>query len=103
MNHQLRRQLPDLHDTYPQENPIVWVRYFTPDSHWYFYGIEFDGQDTFLAAIFGRGERQGYLRLSLLEAWRGPLGLPVERDPRFQPVKLSQVREYHHQRINFRW
>jgi Protein of unknown function (DUF2958) len=35
----------------------------------------------------------GYFRLSELEAARGPLGLPIERDPYFEPTPVSKLQQ----------
>jgi hypothetical protein len=98
----LRQQLPELQATAEQADPIAWVKYFTPDSNWYWYGVEFDGEDIFYGLVFGHYEELGSFRLSELEEARGPMGLPIERDLFFQPAPLSEVRKQHHRREGVR-
>ena len=47
---EIRRKLPSM---YSQEDKggkaIVQVKFFTPDSGWTFYGVEFDGETDFSA------------------------------------------------------
>jgi hypothetical protein len=72
----------------------VQVKFFTPDSSWTFYALEFDGEDVFFGLVVGFEIEAGYFSLSELEAVRGPLGLPIERDLWFEPVPLSRLPEY---------
>lgn len=89
----LRALLPDL---YAQDgkgdNAIAYIKFFTPDSSWTWYGTEFDGDDTFFGLVQGHEEELGYFSLSELQEGRGPLGLPIERDLHFSPEPLSEVR-----------
>ena len=90
---QLRQQLPPL---YSQENvadPLVIGKFFTPDAQWTWYAIEFDGKDLFFGYVVGLVSELGYFSLRELEAVRGPLGLPVERDRGFIPCRLSEVQK----------
>lgn len=59
------------------------------------YALEFDEVDTFFGLIIGFEAELGYFSLSELQAARGPLGLPIERDVHFQPTRLSVVRSWH--------
>ena len=47
---------------------------------WTWYAIEFDGADLFFGYVVGHVPELGYFSLQELEAARGPLGLPFERD-----------------------
>jgi hypothetical protein len=92
----LRRKLPPLYATEGQgEDATAIVKFFTPDSNWYWYGVEFDGQDVFYGLVFGHVAELGYFRLSELSELTGPWGLPVERDRGFQPTPLKEVRKDH--------
>ena len=73
-------KLPKLYETENQADPIVQVKFFFPDFHWTWYAIEFDGDDTFFGLVSGDEDELGYFSLSELEANRGALGLPIERD-----------------------
>jgi hypothetical protein len=88
----LRKQLPPLYATENQKDPMVWVKYFYPDFSWTWWGIEFDGKDTFFGLVDGFEVELGYFTLSELQRNRGKLGLPIERDLYFSPCRLSDLR-----------
>jgi hypothetical protein len=88
----VRTKLPPLYAVEKQPDPIVQAKFFTPDGHWTWYAIEFDGDDTFFGYVVGDFPELGYFSLSELETTRGRLGLRVERDRHFEPVPLSRVR-----------
>ena len=77
--------------TAEQEDPLVWVKFFTPDAQWTWYAIEYDGEDIFYGYVEGIFPELGTFRLSELKSIRGAIGLPVERDKFFTPKPLSQV------------
>ena len=91
----LREQLPPLYSQEQEADPLVLCKFFTPDSNWSWYTLEFDGQDVFFGLVVGFEEELGYFLLSELTQARGPFGLPVERDLHFQPTRLSEVRKVH--------
>ncbi|WP_414544916.1 DUF2958 domain-containing protein [Nostoc sp. CCY0012] len=89
---EIRSQLPKL---YSQENipdPIAYVKFFNPSSNWNWYVTEFDSEDTFFGLVQGFGEELGYFRLSELQAYRGQLGIGIERDLHFEPTPLSKLK-----------
>jgi len=92
LNNEIRRQLPPL---YSQDGldgkAIAYVKFFTPDSNWTWWAIEFDGEDTFFGLVEGFCKELGYFSLSELESIRGPYGLPVERDLYWQPKRLEEI------------
>lgn len=90
---ELREQLPPLYASEQVEDPVVVCKFFYPDFHWTWYAIEFDGKDTFFGYVAGDFPELGYFTLSELEANRGALGCPIERDMFFRPQPLSEVRE----------
>ncbi|QLE46352.1 DUF2958 domain-containing protein (plasmid) [Nostoc sp. C052] len=88
-----RRQLPALYAQGKNKDPIVYVKFFTPDSNFTWYATEFDGEDKFFGLVQqGQFEELGYFLLSELSNNRGPSGLTIERDLYFTPKPLSQVR-----------
>src|ERR1700730_8725390 len=91
----LRKKLPPLYSQEHEEDPLVICKFFTPDSNWTWYPYEFDGEDLFFGLIYGLETHLGYFSLHELEAARGPLGLPIERDIHFTPKTLSEVRKEH--------
>ena len=70
---------------------IAFAKFFTPDSNWTWYATEFDGKDLFFGFVKGHFPELGYFSLSELEAVRGPLGLPIERDLAFTPTPLREL------------
>ena len=85
------KQLPSLYATEEEKDPMVWVKFFYPDFHYTWYGIEFDGQDLFFGLVDGDFVELGYFRLSELVENRGKFGLAIERDRFFQPCRLSAL------------
>ena len=87
---------------------MVWCKFFTPDAAWTWYttegspvdenGIMINEGETspavdylFFGYVIGLEAELGYFSLSELKQIRGALGLPVERDPCFEPCRLSKV------------
>jgi hypothetical protein len=70
-------------------DPLPIVKLFTPDAHatWLLTELDpIDGDTSFGLCDLGLGMPElGFVRLSDLEAIRGPLNLPVERDLHFTP------------------
>ena len=89
---EIRRKLPPL---YSQDGKggkaIVQVKFFTPDSDWTFYGVEFDGEDRFFGLVDGHFKELGYFSLSELESVNGPMGLPIERDLHWKPKTFEEI------------
>ncbi len=88
----LARSLPALYTQEHVADPLVRAKFFTPDSSWTWYAVEFDGVDTLFGLVVGQAVELGYFRLAELRAARGPLGLAVERELHWTPRPLSWVR-----------
>ena len=93
---ELKDQLPGLYENeeYGLEAKVL-VKFFTPDSNWTWYASEFDGDDIFFGMVSGFAVELGYFSLAELDAVRGPLGLPIERDIFFVPQTLKELLELH--------
>ena len=91
----IKSKLPTLYSQEKIKDPIVQVKFFTPDSSFTWFATEFDGEDTFFGKVFSNlcpeGEL-GYFSLSELESIKGPMGLKIERDLYFEPKPLSQCK-----------
>jgi len=86
--------LPPLYATEKMSNPIVHVKLFTPDSNWSWFIMEYSPQEKLcFGLVQGQEEELGYFTLKELEEVRGAMGLPVERDLYFKPVKLSEIKK----------
>jgi Protein of unknown function (DUF2958) len=90
-----RKSFPSIYSREADEDPIVRVKFFTPDANATWFALEFDGVDEFFGwACLGDVEmgELGYFSLSELQEIRGPMGLPVERDMYFKPCPLSEAK-----------
>ena len=73
-------------------DPIVIDKYFTPDSNWTWYALEYDeDQQMFYGLVSGFETELGYFSRIELEYARGSLGLPAERDLHFDECRLSEI------------
>jgi len=90
LTEEIRNRLPKLGETEGQEDPIVQVKFFTPDAGWTWWAIEFDGEDLFFGLVQGLYKEFGYFSLKELQSIKGPFGLPIERDLYFEPTSVSK-------------
>ena len=90
---EILKRLPPLglNENTPLEEMMAQVKFFTPDSGWTWYAVEFDGEDIFWGWVQGIEEEFGTFSLSELQSVRGKLGLPVERDKFFEPTPLKEL------------
>ena len=89
---ELEKKLPALYSTEEidiHEKEIV-CKFFTPDSSWTWYAVEYD-DGVFFGLVDGFEKEWGYFTLAELESARGNLGLPVERDMYFTPKKYKDL------------
>jgi Protein of unknown function (DUF2958) len=90
----ISQSLPPLRAQADATDPIVHVKFFTPDSSWTWYVTEGapHGDDfLFFGYVEGLDAEWGYFLLSELEGVRGHLGLPVERDLYFERTPISAI------------
>jgi hypothetical protein len=92
---ELLTQLPPLYSQEHESDPLVICKFFTPDSSWTWYALEFDGEDIFFGLVIGFEQELGYFSLNEMSQARGRLGLPIERDEHFRPTRLSEVKKLH--------
>jgi Protein of unknown function (DUF2958) len=91
---ELRAGLPALYSQDGERDPVVRLKFFTPDSRWTWFITEGEPDDDdfrFFAYVLGLDDEFGYVLLSELEELRGPLGLRIERDLHFAPQPLSEA------------
>jgi hypothetical protein len=93
---EILRDLPALGSTNEDDDPIVRVKYFTPDAGWTWYVTEGDRDGEtddylFFGYVVGPCPEWGEFRLSELQKIRGALRLQVERDLHFQPRRFSEL------------
>jgi len=70
---EIRSRLPPLYSTEAESDPLIVVKFFTPDSNWTWYATEFDGDDLFFGLVIGFETELGYFRLSELQGARDRL------------------------------
>lgn len=88
---ELAQRLPPLYATDISSDPMVQCKFFFPDSHCSWYGIEFDGRDTFFGLFDGDSLVLGYFSLKELVNATSPLRMPLARDRFFVPCPLSAL------------
>ena len=86
-----RAALPPLYSQENNPQAPALVKFFDPTGSWTWYASEFDGEDRFFGLVDGFEKELGYFSLSELQAYRGRLGLPLERDRHFHPTPLPDL------------
>jgi hypothetical protein len=92
----IEKALPPLYATekIPSDDKLVVAKFFTPDSGWTWYAIEYDpGERLFFGLVQGQETALGYFSLDELESATGPMGLHIERDIHFRPTKLGALKQ----------
>lgn len=86
-------KLPALYETEntPIDDKIAMVKFFHPAINWTWYGIEYDGVDTFWGIVDGDEREYGYFSLNELQTPVGPFQLSAERDQYFLPTALRDL------------
>ena len=93
---ELEKRIPLLYATenIKTENKTVHIKYFTPDSNWSWFVVEYNPKDRiFFGFIQGLYPEWGYFSLDELEQIKGPLGLEIERDLHFTAKKIKDIKE----------
>lgn len=91
---ELIKIFPPLYATENIKDPLIQCKFFTPDSSWSWYVLEFDKtNEIFFGYVCGLERELGYFCLEELESVKGQLGLGVERDISFKPTKLSVIKK----------
>ena len=88
-----KKKLPAQGSTIGQgKDSIAQVKFFTPDSNWTWYSVEYNPDaKLFYGLVDGFEKELGYWGLEELEEIKGPFGLKVERDKWFDPVPLRDL------------
>lgn len=86
-------KIPAMRATENQPDPLAMLKFFTPDSSFTFYVVEYDAeQRRCFGLVIGHERELGYFSLEELEQIRGPRGLPIERDLHFEPKPVSECK-----------
>ena len=93
MPESIAQAIPPLYGTEKDAaDPIAQVKWFTPDSSWTWYVLEYDPKEKICFGLVEGFERElGYFSLTEIEQARGPLNLQVERDLYWSPTPLSEL------------
>jgi len=71
---------------------IAQVKFFTPDSFWTWYAVEYNPErKLFWGLVDGLEKEVGYWGLDELEIIKGPFGMKIERDRHFTPTPLREL------------
>lgn len=102
---EIKELIPKLYETEKQNDPIAYVKLFTPDANWSWFitEISIDKDICFglvISPFVGNGEL-GYFSLDELKSIRGKLELPIERDLWFKPTKLSNIKRINCENRNY--
>ena len=92
---ELRKIIPPFYSSedVELEEKIVYAKFFLADAQWTWYILELDPEsNTFFALVDGLDRELGYVSLEELEQVRGHMGLYVERDLYFTPVKYKDLK-----------
>jgi len=102
---QIIKTLPPIGAQNDIAEPVAHVKFFTPDNSWTWFitegQLELDEADNeidflFFGRVHGDATEWGYFKLGDLLAFRGPLGLPIERDLCFKPTVMNQLKKGQH-------
>jgi hypothetical protein len=90
------RALPELYSTEGTSDPIAPVRLVLPGTEASWWLTEYSPQKRIAFGFCTLGDHQlaelGYVSLDELIALRSLSGAKVERDRRYNPIRISQVR-----------
>lgn len=95
MTQQLSKDIPLLYATenIALDDKVLQIKYFTPDSSWTWYVVEYDPNERLcFGYIKGLESEWGYFSLSELENVKGLFGLSIERDLHFNPIKFKDLK-----------
>lgn len=93
-------RMPRLFSTEEDPDPIVHLKWSTPDGSWTWFMWEYDPTDRLCFGLVDGFQRNwGIFSVAEIEKIRGPMGRRVERDLHFSPTPLSEIRhELHRER-----
>ena len=97
LTEELRQQLPPLYSQEHEQDPMVYAKFFHPltDMTWYATEGSPEGDDfIFFGWVHSDFSELGYFSLNEMEGVQ-VMGLGIERDEHFAPMKLSEVKKLH--------
>src|SRR6266566_5364983 len=97
LTEELRKQLLLLYSQEKEADPMVYAKFFHPLSNMTWYAIEGSPEDDdfiFFGWTHSDFPELGYFSLNEMQAVQ-VMGLGIERDEHFTPMKLSEVKKLH--------
>ncbi len=90
-----KKQLPAL---YAQDSlgdkAVAYVKFFDPCGSWTWYASEYCPEEgRFFGLVAGHEVELGYFTLGEMAAYRGPLGIGIERDRWFKPTTIEDLKK----------
>ena len=92
---ELRHILPPLYATENEDDTMVHCKFFNPVGSGTWLILEYDGNNTLFGFVHFANNTYGelgYIPISELKSYKGPLNLGIERDLHFQPKPLSEAK-----------
>ena len=92
---EIEKKLPALYSQEDVEDPIVVVKFFDPcgSATWYITEGQREDEEFLMFGLCYICEPElGYVSLSEMQEYQGPLGIGIERDKWFTPKRLSEVK-----------
>ena len=89
----LLNRIPKLYETEEQTDPIAYVKLFIDGWTWFITEISIDNDICFGYVISPFGAELGYFSLEEIKSIKGSLGIGVEMDISFKPIKLSIIKK----------
>ena len=88
INQELAKQIPALYSQQHNTNPMVYVIFSAPWSHWIWYVTEFDGKDFCFGFVQGDYDEWGYFSIDEME------DIPtIIHDEEFQPIMFKELKK----------
>lgn len=95
LTNELIRTIPKLYETEKIEDKTILIKLFNPNGIGTWYIVEYDeeSKEAFGYVDLGYYPELTYFSIPELEAYRGPLGIGIERDLNFIPTLYSEIPE----------
>ena len=91
---ELEKIIPEFYSSEDVEldDKIVYAKFFLADADWQWFVLELDkNSNTIFALVDGLERELGYVSIEELEQVRGHMGLHVERDLNFRPIRFGDL------------
>ncbi len=90
---ELRDTIPKLYETEEQKDLTAYIKLFIDGWSWYITELSIDDNICFGYVVSPFGSELGYFSLNEIQEVKGSLGIGVERDLSFKPVRFSAIKK----------